>query len=96
MTEGDEVTVSGVIAYDHPGNDWVEIKFAENPHGRAIVPRDLLPEALPPRGPDGMRNLTCGACGGEFGTNFAEEEIECAHCDARRCPHCGEWFGRDD
>ena len=51
---------------------------------------------LPQVGPDGMRDLTCGACGGVFGTNFHEEQIECAHCDARRCPHCGEWFGRDD
>jgi hypothetical protein len=54
------------------------------------------PAKLPPRGSDGMRDLTCGACGGGFGTNFSEEEIECAHCDARRCPHCGEWFGGDD
>lgn len=58
----------------------------------------VFPEAhdLPPVGPDGMRELTCDACGGVFGTNFSEEQIECAHCDARRCPHCGEWFGRDD
>jgi hypothetical protein len=57
----------------------------------------VFPEAaaLPPVGPDGMRDLTCGACGGEFGTNFREEEIECAYCDARRCPSCGEWFGGD-
>jgi len=43
MAEGDKVTVTGVIVYDYPGNDWVEIKFAEGPNGRAIVPRSLLP-----------------------------------------------------
>jgi hypothetical protein len=42
MTEGDKVTVSGVITYDHPGNDWVEIRFAEGSGGTAIVPRSLL------------------------------------------------------
>ena len=55
-------------------------------------PRDIRPR-------EGERNffdVTCGACGGEFGTNFRITEIECAHCEARRCPHCGGWFGGDD
>lgn len=45
-------------------------------------------EGLPP-----LPQFTCGQCGETFGTNFAEDEIECAYCDARRCPHCHEWFG---
>ena len=40
-----------------------------------------------------MRDLTCGACGTEFGTNFDVDQIDCPECDARRCPCCGEWFG---
>jgi DNA-directed RNA polymerase subunit RPC12/RpoP len=40
-----------------------------------------------------MQEYTCGACGETFGTNFAEHEIECAYCDARRCPCCQSWFG---
>jgi len=43
MAEGDKVVmVRGVITYDHPGNDWVEVSFTQGPDGRAIVPRDLL------------------------------------------------------
>ena len=45
---------------------------------------------------DGQRNFTCGACGETFGTNCAEDDIECAVCGAKRCPHCHRWFGRDD
>jgi hypothetical protein len=43
-----------------------------------------------------MRDFTCGECGETFGTNCTEADIQCANCDARRCPHCHEWFGRDD
>ena len=43
-----------------------------------------------------MRDFTCGICGETFGTNFREEEVECAVCGARRCPHCHEWFGGED
>ena len=42
MTEGDKVMVSGVITYDHPGNDWVEVRFAEGFTGTAIMPRPSL------------------------------------------------------
>lgn len=58
--------------------------------------REALDSALPPlppRGPDGFREVECGACGKTFGTNFRTEEIECAWCEARRCPCCGSWFG---
>ena len=54
MTEGDKVTVSGVISYDHLGNDWVEIRFSERFGGTAIVPRSLPsppPTAGPPSAP---------------------------------------------
>lgn len=40
-------------------------------------------------------DLTCGACGEEFGTNCADDDIRCAVCSAHRCPHCGGWFGED-
>jgi hypothetical protein len=45
---------------------------------------------------DGQRGLdiTCGACGEDYGTNVTDlDEIECVECDARRCPHCKTWFG---
>lgn len=35
----------------------------------------------------------CGQCGQTFGTNLAEDKVECAYCEARRCPHCEMWFG---
>lgn len=57
MAEGDKVTVSGVIAYDHPGNDWVEIRFAEGSAGTAIVPRSLLSAPTQPVCPK------CGTAG---------------------------------
>jgi DNA-directed RNA polymerase subunit RPC12/RpoP len=50
---------------------------------------------LPPPNRGSMRDLTCGACGTEFGTNFDVDQIDCPECDARRCPHCGEWFGAE-
>ncbi len=52
MAEGDKVTVTGVITYDHPGNDWVEVRFAEGPAGTAIIPRSLLAATMeaPTRG----------------------------------------------
>jgi hypothetical protein len=37
----------------------------------------------------------CGACARVFGTNFKVDEIECADCEARRCPFCRQWFGGD-
>ena len=46
--------------------------------------------------PATLRDLpeyTCGQCGETFGTNFLPDEIECAYCEARRCPHCELWFG---
>lgn len=43
-----------------------------------------------------MRDFTCGECGETFGTNCADNDIQCAVCDAKRCPHCKKWFGRDD
>jgi len=52
------------------------------------------PDLPPPnRGP--MRDLTCGACGEEFGTNFDVDKIDCPRCEARRCPCCGDWFGAE-
>jgi hypothetical protein len=51
---------------------------------RRLAARECLP-SLP--------QYTCGQCGETFGTNFTEDEIECAYCSARRCPHCHEWFG---
>ena len=41
-TEGDKVTVGGVVSYEHPGNDWVEVRFAEGADGTAIVPRGAI------------------------------------------------------
>ena len=49
----------------------------------------------PREGWPGMFDVTCGACGEEFGTNFAVENIRCPECEARRCPHCRTWFGDD-
>jgi hypothetical protein len=50
--------------------------------------------AGPDRGPvKDLPEFTCGACRETFGTNFLEEEIECAVCGARRCPNCEHWFG---
>lgn len=43
---------------------------------------------LPP-----LPEYACGQCGTTFGTNVAEDRIECPECDARRCPHCETWFG---
>jgi hypothetical protein len=46
MAVGDRVTISGVISYDHPGDDWVEVRFAPETAGylgAVIVPRSLLP-----------------------------------------------------
>ena len=40
-----------------------------------------------------MREYTCDQCGETFGTNVHEDEVECANCGARRCPHCETWFG---
>jgi hypothetical protein len=41
----------------------------------------------------GIKDYTCGLCGGEFGSNCRPGSIECAYCDARLCPCCGSWFG---
>jgi DNA-directed RNA polymerase subunit RPC12/RpoP len=40
-----------------------------------------------------IQQYTCGACGETFGSNVAEDEIECAYCDVKRCPCCRSWFG---
>lgn len=45
MPEGDKVTLAGVVTYDHSGNNWVEIQFAEGSNGRAIVPRSTFASA---------------------------------------------------
>ena len=37
----------------------------------------------------------CGLCGEEFGSNCHEDDISCTSCGAKRCPHCGKWFGED-
>jgi hypothetical protein len=50
---------------------------------------DVRPREGDPR----MKDITCGSCGEEFGTNADDDEIECTECDARRCPHCKRWFG---
>jgi DNA-directed RNA polymerase subunit RPC12/RpoP len=57
----------------------------------------VLGDDVRPR--EGERNfwdVTCGACGAEFGTNFRVEEIACPECEARRCPHCRHWFGAEE
>jgi len=56
---------------------------------RQQVPSDVRPR----EGEPGFYDVTCGGCGEEFGTNFVIEEIECAECEARRCPNCRTWFG---
>jgi hypothetical protein len=56
----------------------------------ASTPPDVRPRA------DGRHGLdvTCGSCGEDYGTNVTDlDEIECAECGARRCPHCQKWFG---
>lgn len=80
---------------------WAEM-LGKSPHelvdiALAAAEPHLVPqgEPLPPRGPDGFREITCGACGETFGTNFADDEVECPDCDARRSPCCGSWFGGD-
>jgi hypothetical protein len=54
------------------------------------------PDVRSREGERGFYDVTCGNCGGEHGTNFAVDQIECPHCEARRCPHCGGWFGGED
>ena len=57
----------------------------------------LSPEAAAGDPPvtGGMREFTCGLCGGVFGTNWPLDEVQCAHCEARRCPSCRTWFGAE-
>jgi hypothetical protein len=57
----------------------------------AAAAKDVRPREGEPR----FFDVTCGNCGGEHGTNFAIDQIECPHCEARRCPHCGGWFGEE-
>lgn len=52
-------------------------------------------DVRPREGQPGWHDVTCGICGAEFGTNFRLEEITCGECEARRCPHCGTWFGAE-
>ena len=40
-----------------------------------------------------MTEYVCGQCCEFFVTNCDEGDIKCTECGARRCPHCGEWFG---
>jgi hypothetical protein len=40
-----------------------------------------------------LPEYTCGQCNEVFGSNCDEDDIECTNCDARLCPHCGQWFG---
>jgi len=56
----------------------------------------MMPEPAAQPAPKPLPEYTCGSCKRVFGTNFAVEEIECAECDARRCPYCREWFGGED
>lgn len=56
----------------------------ESDNGSATIPEATLRD---------LPEYRCGQCGETFGTNFAEDEIECAYCDARRCPCCEHWFG---
>lgn len=53
------------------------------------------PDVRPREGEPGWSDVTCGICGAQFATNFRLEEIECGECEARRCPHCGTWFGEE-
>jgi hypothetical protein len=53
------------------------------------TPLDVRPREGDPR----MKDVTCGSCGEEFGTNADDDDIGCVECDARRCPHCKRWFG---
>lgn len=57
---------------------------------------DVEADVRPREGERGWHDVKCGACGGEFGTNFAIDQIECAECEARRCPKCATWFGGDE
>lgn len=43
-----------------------------------------------------MRTYDCGQCGGTFDTNVPEDQVECAYCGSRRCPHCGLWSGASE
>jgi hypothetical protein len=53
------------------------------------------PGTTPERALKPLPEYECGACARKFGTNFAIDEIECAECEARRCPFCRQWFGGD-
>jgi hypothetical protein len=48
-------------------------------------------EGLPP-----LPEYTCGQCFEMFGSNCRDDDISCAYCGAKRCPHCREWFGGDN
>lgn len=57
-------------------------------------PDDTSAPGIRPReGEPGWSDVTCGACGEEFTTNCSTDDLECPECDAKRCPHCGGWFG---
>ena len=56
-------------------------------------PQPAPDDVRPREGERGWKDVTCGSCGEESGTNFRDEEIDCPECEARRCPHCKRWFG---
>lgn len=77
------------------------VSFASELHERlrrTVFAPELAAAAdvRPREGEPGWLDVTCGSCGAESGTNFLIEEIECGECEARRCPHCGGWFGGEE
>lgn len=49
-------------------------------------------DIVPRPGEPGWYDITCGGCGEEFGTNCDLGDMQCPECEARRCPHCGQWY----
>jgi hypothetical protein len=68
---------------------WRQQQAATEPQASRGQQADVRPRD----GEPGFFEVTCGACGEEFGTNFAAGEIACPECEARRCPECRTWFG---
>jgi hypothetical protein len=77
---------------EHPAQTLGELREMLR---NAIVPGGTVVSAVavPPALLHDLPEYTCGMCGETFGTNFLPDEIECAYCEARRCPHCELWFG---
>lgn len=74
-------------AYD--GTDEATAAREPQPAPELAAAADVRPRD----GEPGWHDVTCGSCSAQFGTNFRIEEIECAECEARRCPNCATWFG---